>query len=103
MTKKYTDEFLISELNRYYMQFQKVPTTTDFDNAKGYPSTTACKSHFKTWNEALQAAGLICNKVYKYSDEFLISELHRFYELYGHVPTRDEMNSDPDFPSAIHS
>ena len=43
---KYTDEFLLNELKRYYEEFKKPPTQKDLDNNKDYPSATVFHKRF---------------------------------------------------------
>ena len=55
---KYTDEFLLNELKRYYEEFKKPPTQKDLDNNKDYPSATVFHKRFGSWNNALEKANL---------------------------------------------
>jgi len=62
MTKKYNDEFLISELQRFVKENGRVPTTRDMTSKSGYPSHSAYVNHFKVFNAALEIARLKINK-----------------------------------------
>lgn len=64
MSEKYDDEFLISELQRFYIENTKVPTMKDFQLNKDFPSECTYKLHFGTWNNALRLAGLIPNQIH---------------------------------------
>lgn len=66
MRKKiYTDEFLISELQRFVSENDRVPKFGDMLVKNGYPSTFAYINHFKTWNKALETADLSLNGVHE--------------------------------------
>ena len=58
----YTKEFLISELHRFVRENGKNPVALDMQAIFGYPSAQAYKSHFKTFNNGLEVAGLEINK-----------------------------------------
>lgn len=57
MIEKYTKEFLISELQRFYYENGRVPTKLDMQPKFGYPSSGAYVSHFGTFNNGVEAAG----------------------------------------------
>ena len=59
MGKTYTDEELISELQRFYKEKGKVPIAHDMTNKNGYPSYYSYMTHFETWNNALIVAELV--------------------------------------------
>lgn len=58
MGKRYTDEFLISELQRFFKVNDKVPFQHDMTNANGYPSYLTYVNKFGSWGKSLQLAGL---------------------------------------------
>jgi len=58
VVKKYTKEFLISELHRFVDENNRVPFSHDMTPRNGYPSYTAYQNHFESWNGALIAADL---------------------------------------------
>jgi len=62
MPKIFTDEFLISELERFVSEEGFVPTQECMKSKLGYPSSSSYKSHFKTWNNALEIANFEVNK-----------------------------------------
>jgi hypothetical protein len=53
----YTDTFLLDKIKRFYTEYNKVPTIKEFSQNKDYPSIEAYKTHFVTWNNAIQLAG----------------------------------------------
>ena len=65
MPKIYTDEFLISELHRFYIENGRVPTTLDMQGKFGYPSASVYNNRFKPFNNALKIAGFELNKIGK--------------------------------------
>lgn len=68
MPKIYTDEFLISELQRFYRENGRVPTKLDMINKNGYPSVGAYTNHFGSLNQALKTAGLYKEKTKKQTE-----------------------------------
>ncbi len=54
---KYTKEFLISEMQRFYKANGTAPRCVDFQN-KEYPNYKTYQNHFGSWNNALIKAGL---------------------------------------------
>lgn len=94
---KYTDEFLISELKRYYEEFGEVPKRDNFDKNSNYPSPAPYRNYFGSWSNALKEAGF---KTKKLSNEFLISELHRYNEEFGEIPTKDKIIANSEYPVA---
>ncbi|MGL4875800.1 MAG: homing endonuclease associated repeat-containing protein [Clostridium sp.] len=51
--KYYEKEFLIREIFRFIKDFDKTPTTKEFESAKKYPSTKAYKRIFGSFNNCL--------------------------------------------------
>ena len=62
MPKILTDDFLISELHRFYEENDRVPTQLDLQGRFGYPSHCAYQNHFGSHNNALKAANLPLNQ-----------------------------------------
>lgn len=62
MGKKYTKEFLISELQRFVSENGKNPRFSNMQSKFGYPSNNSYARQFGTWNNALIAAGLEINQ-----------------------------------------
>jgi len=61
MPKRYTDEFLISELHRFVRENGKVPTQSDMQGKFGYPSFWTYHSRFGSFNLALKKSDLKLN------------------------------------------
>lgn len=107
---KYKKDFLISEIQRFVQEFERVPIQSDFEGLKGYPSRKTFSNHFESFNEVIRLAGFEpvnkSNKEreIKYKDpkyrEFLIQELHRFIEENGRSPKSSDFdNGDANYPS----
>lgn len=86
---EYTDDELINYLQKLHEKLGKVPTIYDMDNEKGFPYYSAYLRRFDSWENALQKANI---EYFKLTKEFLISDLQRFYEENGHIPTAKEIN-----------
>lgn len=90
--KKFDDEFLISELKRYYNTYNKIPTHNDFKNKLGYPSTKAYINHFGSWNNALRKAGMDVNLQFNnYTKEDMIKIGLDYYNNTGNIPLSHEI------------
>lgn len=63
MTRKYTKDELISELQRFHRENGRVPKIKDIQTKFGYPDFNNYRNHFGSWNNALKAAGLKINKI----------------------------------------
>ena len=60
--KKYTDEFLLNEIKRAYINLGRIPMCNDFTIKKGYPSYSTYIRYFGSFNNALIIAGLPVNR-----------------------------------------
>lgn len=94
-----TDEELLDELHRFVRENGRVPTAPEMSPKFGYPAAGAYVSHFGSFNNALETAGLIPVNIRGYDDGFLISELNRFYDEKGRIPVKIDMNKENGFPS----
>jgi len=92
--EKYTDEYLLNELQRFHKEFGKAPTTKELAKVRGYPSVGMYYKRFTTWEEALNKAGLElrerCN-VHHYTDDDLANDLLKFYNINNRVPRAHDM------------
>ena len=57
-TTKYTEEFLLEELKRYYNEFGEIPTQRKLDQNKNYPGYTVYRKRFGSIENALHMIGL---------------------------------------------
>jgi hypothetical protein len=98
--KKYTEEFLLDELRRFYRENGRVPKQRDFCSKNGYVSSRTYCEYFGSWNAALEKSRLQLNRFVGYTDEFLIAELHRFVKENHRNPIHDDFMNNPEYPSA---
>jgi hypothetical protein len=114
MNKTYTDEYLISELNRFVVEYGHHPTWSEMESAYGYPDPKTYQNRFGSWSDAKEIAGLsrytvgnymntpcsICKTEdsvgdwYKYDDDFICAACHtRLWKYekkgYGYKPLND--------------
>jgi len=91
-SKTMSDEFLISELKRFYNTYDKVPTCTDFDEDKEFPSRKVYQNHFGSWNNALREAEMDINLQFNnYTKEDMIRVGLDHYNTTGEIPLSHEM------------
>lgn len=60
---KYSDEFLIAEINRFVKENNRSPTMGDFGKKTGYPHTDTYITRFGSWNDSLRLANVPLNCV----------------------------------------
>ena len=87
---KYTDQFLISEIQRFYSEFNKVPTYDTMSNAEGYPHG-AIYCQRGGFSKFLQQAGHIPNRIHVYTDEELIYRIKELAKEIGKVPSSKDL------------
>jgi len=91
-SKTMSDEFLISELKRFYNTYNKVPTCCDFDENKEFPSLKVYQNHFGSWNNALREAGMDINLQFNnYTKEDMIRIGLDYYNTTGNIPILDKI------------
>jgi predicted nucleic acid-binding Zn ribbon protein len=85
---------MLAELQRFYKEFGRVPRERDFrPKPEGYLfGSNTYKNVFGNWNSALTEAGLPIvkfgnNKGTKHSNDVLLSELRRYADETGTIPT----------------
>lgn len=93
--QQYTDDILLSYLNRFYEYSGKVPKTRDFKNNPKYPPCDIYRKKFGSWNNAIILAKLDKFKTKrivtpKYTDEELLNLLAQFYNEIGRAPIENE-------------
>ena len=54
--KKYSNEFLISELQRLSKELGRIPKISDIQNREDFPDTTTYRDYFGSWTKALEIA-----------------------------------------------
>lgn len=84
-------EFLINELHRFYKENNKIPTSLDFRNTKGYPSNKVYAINFGSWNNALQVAGYKLHLIKTHSKEYVMSVVIKYFNQYNKSPKYNEL------------
>ncbi|MGZ7135888.1 MAG: homing endonuclease associated repeat-containing protein [Methanobacterium sp.] len=74
MSKKYTEEFLISEFWRFYNENGRYPFSKEMKGSKGYPSTDAFTRRWGSWNDFLVSQGLLGDLGWYKCDEEILKE-----------------------------
>lgn len=93
----YTKEELLLILNSFYNNYDRVPTYNDLRNLDNLPHPKIYFEVFGSFEAALKFTGLPSNK---YLDkDFLLSEIIRYIETYGSVPSTNSFRYNNDFPS----
>lgn len=87
---KYTDEFLIMELQRFYKEFDKVPTFDSISIKDGYPCG-AIYSRRGGFGKFLQQAGFAQNKIHTYTEDELILKIKKLSVEIGRVPSSGDL------------
>lgn len=95
---KYKEEFLISEIHRFVKEFNRIPTSRDFENLPGYPTRKTFTNHFGNFNNAIKLAGFEPTKLSqkefedKYKNkEYLSSIIFDYIHKYNKIPTLREL------------
>lgn len=60
-SNSYTKDSLIKDIQKFYKEFHKIPSTRDFKYNSEYPSPDTIIYHFGTWNFAIETAGFTPN------------------------------------------
>ena len=93
----YNKEELSLRLKSFYIKTGRVPTFNDLRNLDNSPHPKIYYEVFGSFEAALKFADLPSNK---YLDkDFLISEIIRYIETYGIVPSTNSFRYNNDFPS----
>ena len=102
--KKYTDQFLLDELRRFYDENGRVPKQIDFLNQDIYPSYMVYIRKYGSWNNAIIKCGLKINrhKRKNLTKEFLLSELYRYKTEFGIIPINRDFRYNDDYPSDLN-
>lgn len=95
----HSKEFLISELNRFVTNNNRLPVRDDLKLVNGYPNYTIYIYTFGSWANTIKIAGFedYNNQIIK---QFLINELHRFVKEHNRNPTSKDINrKNSGYPS----
>ncbi|MBR3414501.1 DEAD/DEAH box helicase family protein [Candidatus Saccharibacteria bacterium] len=94
-----SDEKLIELLKAKAKSLGRTPTEKDIKLDSSMPSSTTYAKRFDSWNQALEAAGLLVNHRFNCADEKLITLLRAKAESLGRTPTKRDIKSDSSMPS----
>lgn len=99
--QNHTEDELLSSLNKFYKENNKVPTQRDFVNNPKYPAYSNYIYKFGTWNEALKKANLFVNQIKHtdISDNELLEFLTQFHNKNGLIPSSCDFKNNPEYPS----
>ena len=90
MSTKYTDDFLLGELNRYYAENNTVPIKNKFKASSGYVSSWVIVNRFGSWNNALELANLPVNikqtKNNYWNRDYIIAYTNGYIKKYNKYP-----------------
>lgn len=90
--QKYSDDYLVDEIKRFYEENGTVPRCVDFDGSKDYVSSKTIRKRFGTWNTAIAKAGLLPNTYTDIKPESVKSEAIRFYKDNHRSPYNYELS-----------
>ena len=94
LTRTYTKEELISQVQMLARELGRTPTSVEFeDDSRTVSAMTAIKL-FGSWNEFLKVAGLEVNTKTDYTKEELIRQVLMLAEELGRTPTTNEFKQD---------
>lgn len=97
---RYTKDFLLQSLKRFYIEKGRVPIANDFCNDTKYPSVATIIRYFESWNNAIRDAGLWDNRItVRITDDKLLYYMKQFYKENGRTPTHYDFNNNPNYPS----
>jgi len=99
--ERYTDQELLNYIVKFYEDNGRVPTANDFLSDPQYPSSPTYRSHFGSWNDALEMAGFRPNKKNNYTKQELLESLEKFYEENSRIPSTRDLRNNPKYPNFI--
>lgn len=89
----YTEDILIGQIKSLAEELGRVPQFNDFNGREGYASTSAFIARFRSWNEALRAAGFDPNREFSfYTNEELIQQLKNIGLRVKRTPRMSDLN-----------
>lgn len=100
--KRCSKQELVSLFTKFvYDSNGRIPTLTEFEEIKGFPSIKIIYKYFKSYNELVEYCGVYSNTASngKYKKEFLINEIKRFVKEFGRVPISKDFKKLDDYPS----
>ena len=101
--KRYTKEEILQNLKEIAEDIGRCPTTYEYNNhPKSITTTSSISSHFKSFNNACEKAGLDLNtkqfrksKLLKTTKTKIKNSLRKMAKQLGHTPTQSEYEKSP--------
>lgn len=97
--KVYSDEDIIGAILIVKEILGKAPTFHEMKvvaKSHNLPHPKTAQERFGSWENAIATAGLQSNKYY--DKDYLVKEIERFIEKYGHIPSTNEFRYTEGFP-----
>lgn len=91
ITDGYNREEALAMLNDYAAKLGRSPTQKEVHNNRDLPSLSFYQKTFGTFEDTLNAAGLIPNRFTNVSKEELLEQLRKLAAELKHTPTQDEV------------
>jgi len=92
-----SEEFLLSEIERFKEENKRLPTHVEMCTKKGYPTHHAYERVFGSWKNALIAGGYVLE--HDNTEEYLIRVLRKYNEENGRYPMQRDMTIYNGYPS----
>ena len=96
----YTKKNLLRRIKKYYNETGKIPSTKDWKILDNEPSITTYCKFFGSWSNAKRIALGKTNSYHNLTDIDILNFIKEFVKIYGYVPTENDFNNNPNFPSA---
>lgn len=97
--KRYDDDELVQLLQEAAEELGHAPTQREIIDKDEHPYPQTYMSHFGSWNNALEEAGLEPNAVGSYEKEELLDRLKDLADEIGHTPSKKEIADSDEHPS----
>ena len=90
---KYTDNYLLEQLQQFYTEHNRSPSYRDFIKNSKYPSCSSYERRFGSWNKALELAGLPLSST-AYTKQELLNIGKAWIAEYGCTPEARDFGAD---------
>lgn len=97
---RYADEELLDALHQITTDLGHSPQVTDAMKHDDFPSLQVYYGRFGSWENALEQAGVELPPSREFTNDELLTELHKLAADLGRTPTMKEMQINEDTPSA---
>lgn len=92
----YTKEECIKAIQNFYDENSRLPISTDFENNKNYPSDSAVRNLFGSWNKGLSEAGFT---IFNHTKESCIESIKNFYNENKRIPLANDFRENLKYPN----